>query len=264
MKEKIYTIPVNEVFSQECECPLCVLEKRLEEEYISYFLGPSLMEPDCRIETNDKGFCRRHFEQLYNKQENRLGLGLMIDTHITEQLSRLKSAYVSDKPSNIKTSKKAALEMPKLQKFKLFGGRKPAGTKQGSMDKLLQVLKSLENSCAICKKLSYTMERYIDVVFYLWSGEEEFREVFESKTGFCMLHFKQLIEASSKYLNHSDAKSFTDMLINMQMENLDRIQQEVSWFTRKFDYRNNEAPWGNSKDAVPRSIQKLKGFSDLK
>ncbi len=98
MKEKIYTIPVTEVFGEECECPMCLLEKRLEEEYVNYFLGPSLMEPDCRMDTNEKGFCRRHFEQLYNKQENRLGLGLMIDTHMQEQISRLKKAYCPRNP----------------------------------------------------------------------------------------------------------------------------------------------------------------------
>ena len=29
MKEKIYEIPVNEAFEQDCECPICILEKNL-------------------------------------------------------------------------------------------------------------------------------------------------------------------------------------------------------------------------------------------
>ena len=32
MKEQIYTIPVNEVYDTDCECPLCELEKKLEKE----------------------------------------------------------------------------------------------------------------------------------------------------------------------------------------------------------------------------------------
>ena len=32
MKEQIYTIPVNEVYETDFECPLCELEKRLERE----------------------------------------------------------------------------------------------------------------------------------------------------------------------------------------------------------------------------------------
>ncbi len=256
MKEKIYTIPVTEVFGEECECPMCLLEKKLEEEYINYFLGPSLMEPDCRVDTNEKGFCRRHFEQLYNRQENRLGLGLIIDTHLQEQLGRLKKAYSPGNPGS-----KARQGNPFS---KLLPGKPANGAAAIGRDKMLQLLSALEGSCSICNKLDYTMERYLDVICYLWSRENEFRKIFESRKGFCLRHFRQLLESAPKYLKAAEAQDFTDLLILMQLENLERIQQEVNWFTKKFDYRNNDAPWGNSRDAVPRSIQKLKGFSELK
>ena len=56
MKERIYTIPVSEAFREDCECPMCILEKRLEDDALKYTLGPSMMEPDSRIETNKKDF----------------------------------------------------------------------------------------------------------------------------------------------------------------------------------------------------------------
>ena len=43
MKEKIYTIPVTDAFRQDCECPICVLEKDLEDKAVEFILGPSLM-----------------------------------------------------------------------------------------------------------------------------------------------------------------------------------------------------------------------------
>jgi hypothetical protein len=52
--------------------------------------------------------------------------------------------------------------------------------------------------------------------------------------------------------------------MNMQIENMERIQREVNWFTKKFDYRYENEPWGNSKDSIPRSIQKIVGFCELK
>lgn len=252
MKEKIYTIPVTEAFGEDCECPLCILEKRLEDEYIEYFLGPSLMEPDCRIDTNGNGFCRRHFEQLYNKQDNRLGLGLMIDTHMQEQIGRLKKLY------------KSANTAPKPLFSKILQKKQAMDSPGNPISKALEFLSALEDSCSICKKLSFTMERYLDVIMYLWTEESDFRKVFESKKGFCMGHFKQLIEAAVKYLKPSESAMFIDELFIMQIESLDRIQKDVDWFTKKFDYRNTDAPWGTSKDAIPRSIQKLKGYSDLK
>ena len=39
MKEQIYTIPVNEVYDTDCECPLCELEKKLEKETLDYEIG---------------------------------------------------------------------------------------------------------------------------------------------------------------------------------------------------------------------------------
>ena len=44
---------------------------------------------------------------------------------------------------------------------------------------------------------------------------------------------------------------------------MQRIEAEVEWFTKKFDYRNKDADWGNSKDAIPRSIEKLTGLTEL-
>ena len=73
MAETIYTIPVSEAFEADCECPVCELKKRFEARTIDYFAGPSLMEPDTRILTNDLGFCGRHFDMLYNSQAKKLG-----------------------------------------------------------------------------------------------------------------------------------------------------------------------------------------------
>jgi hypothetical protein len=93
MKERIYTIPVTEAFGQDCECPLCVLEKKMENDALEYHLGPAMMEPDSRVETNRTGFCARHFTKMYNMQQNRLPLGLVIDTHMQEQNKIIEILY---------------------------------------------------------------------------------------------------------------------------------------------------------------------------
>ena len=41
--------------------------------------------------------------------------------------------------------------------------------------------------------------------------------------------------------------------------NMERIQDDVNWLVEKFDYRNKDADWKNSRDAVQRGMQKLKG-----
>ncbi len=259
MKEKIYTIPVTEAFGQDCECPLCLLHNKLEKEYTDYYLGPALMEPDSRIDTNKKGFCRRHFELLYNRQENRLGLALETHTHMREKLSQIKK--ISNDIINTANNKRNSGSIFSSLSGKFASKGQSASSPQA---RLIKLLADIEGSCTICSRLEYTMDRYLDVVMYLWSKEADFRKLFAEKKGFCLVHLKMLIEASQKYLKAAESEKFLSLLMEQQIENMERIEQELDWFTKKFDYRNNDAPWGNSKDALPRSIQKLKSYSDLK
>lgn len=265
MKEKIYTIPVTEAFEQDCECPLCLLQSRLEKEYTDYYLGPALMEPDSRIDTNKRGFCRRHFEMLYNRQENRLGLALETHTHLKEKLAEIKELG-KDILSEANSKNQSGSIFGSLSGR--FGSKGQAGTKGQSVSsssaKLASMLTQMENSCTVCSRLDYTMDRYLDVIMYLWSNEADFRKIFSEKKGFCLVHLDMLLAAAEKYLKTAESKKFLSLLMQQEIEHLERIEQELEWFTKKFDYRNNDAPWGNSKDALPRSIQKLKGVCDFK
>lgn len=243
MKEKIYTIPVMEVFQMDCECPFCELETRLEDEMVSDMLGASLMDPDIREKTNKNGFCRKHFEMLYNKEENRLGFGLIIDTHMQEQNKKFKNVA---EPGKIKES------------FKGFLGKAKSGDVKGTINKVIEFINEYESKCHICDKLNYTMDRYIDIMFYLYFSESDFRQLFHTKKGFCLPHLKQLLEYAKK-LEASKASAIVNVILTMQIDNLQRIQEEVDWFTKKFDYRYENEPWGNSRDSIPRSIRKLTG-----
>ena len=66
MKEQIDTIPVNDAFAAEDECPFCWLERKAEQSTIRYVAGPgaSYMEPDVRAATDKAGFCATHMEKL--------------------------------------------------------------------------------------------------------------------------------------------------------------------------------------------------------
>lgn len=132
------------------------------------------------------------------------------------------------------------------------------------VDNIISELECLGKSCYICDKLNYTMERYKDVIFHLYFKEEDFKKLFDSKKGFCMKHLKELLEGTKKYLNTAQTAQFVYSLMQMQLNNMDRIQKEVNWFTQKFDYQNEDKPWGNSKDAVSRSIEKLTGYCNFK
>lgn len=257
MKERIYTIPVSEAFREDCECPLCLLENNLENDALEYTLGPSMMESDSRIETNKKGFCRKHFTKLYNMQKNRLALGLVIDTHLMEQIGIIKKMFEKNRAEIQKEASTGTMEQV-LQSVK---GKK--GVTYDYVNGMINKLDELEKTCTICEKIERNMEKFIDVILYLFFKEPDFKETFISKKGFCLYHLKKLLEGSLKYLNGARRSEFIMTLMSMEIIHLERIKEEVNWFTLKFDYKNKNEPWKNSQDAVPRSIEKICGPCDL-
>ena len=66
MKEKIFTIPVNDAFDSGCECPVCYMKRELENAAVEYTMGPSYMEDDIRAKTDELGFCEKHIKDVYN------------------------------------------------------------------------------------------------------------------------------------------------------------------------------------------------------
>ena len=94
MKYTLDTLPVLDAYRENCECPLCRLRISCEDQYVDSMLGAAYMEPECRIKTNETGFCTRHFELMYQRR-NRLGLALMTHTHMQEGHEEFKFVPVA-------------------------------------------------------------------------------------------------------------------------------------------------------------------------
>ena len=240
MKEKIYTIPVNEAFQSGDECPFCYLEREAEQRAIKYTLGPgaSYMEPDVRLETDKAGFCGAHFKKMYDFG-NSLGSALIMQTYFVslfEEMSREMDAF----------------QMP--GKRSLFGRK----TDQEESS-LVQWARRKQSSCFICNKIGYNMERYYHTFFVL-AKDAEFRGRVENSKGFCMRHFLELMEMAKDKLPNDQREWFYHTVFRLMRENMARVKGDLDWFIEKFDYRNAAADWKNSRDAVSRTMQKLQGI----
>ncbi len=228
MKEKIYTIPINEAIEADTECPFCAIAKRLEAEAVEYTLGAAMMEPDYRILCNEQGFCNHHFSQLY-KKPNKLSLALILDSRFDE----LKKQFAKNKPS--------------AEKPRLFKRAEPASPHK--------------ESCVICNKVNSTLDRYAEVFFYMWKADKTLSERVLASKGFCIPHFYYLAEIAKKHLPHPE--EFIEPIFEKQLAELERIHGEVHHFTLKFDYRNSDLPWGNAKDSPLRAVEKSAGYIEL-
>ena len=235
MKEQLYTIPVNDAFNEPCECPLCKIYDNLEQESIDFMLGPSYMEDDIRMETNKTGFCTKHIKQLYDRQ-NRLGIALMLHTHMKHT-----GEHIEKMAKSCNSSKKS-----------LFGKKEKSP--------LIDYIKEIENSCYICNRIENVFDRYIKTVIHCHTHDDDFKKKFNESKGFCTKHYGMLYEYAEKTLNSSALNNFISDLNDIYINNFKRVTDELEWFIDKFDYKNENEPWKNSKDAIQRSILKTNGL----
>lgn len=238
MKEQIDAVPVNEAFETGDECPFCYLERQAEQRAIRYAVGhgASYMEPDARGVTDRQGFCRAHYKKMYD-YGNSLGNALMMQTYYIGMRKELQNQIDSFKMPDKKGlfSKKPESNLPIVDYLKLKNG-----------------------SCYLCNKVQYNMDRYYNTFFHMIK-DGQFREKVEKSKGFCLHHFQALLEASQEKVPNGQIQWFYNTVFDLMTDNLARVQGDLDWFIDKFDYRNASADWKNSKDAVSRSMQKLKG-----
>ena len=171
--EQIYTIPVNEAFEasaadKSCGCPFCALYNKLENDELELILGASMMEPEIRRETNEHGFCSRHFRKMFG-MKNRLGLALMLESH-------LESLKKEVKTGNIFSRDIASKSVDRIEK--------------------------LSKTCYVCFRIEDKISKMFTTAAYLYNEEKDFRENFKEVKYFCLPHYREYMLAAKNQNIH--------------------------------------------------------------
>ncbi len=217
MRDDITSIPISEVFEPKEGCPVCRLRDMLEERSVTYITGAAMMEPDVRIETNKKGFCRHHYGQMLENSKQ-LTIALMLHSHLAQVLDD----GVTKSPAG------------------RFGKKEP-----------------MKKTCFVCEKLDRNMEHIVNNVCTLWEKEKEFRNLYSEQPFICLEHCKMLTAASDNISkkNRKEFVSITEKLtVEHLVELANDLQHFCDMFDYR---SNGEEDWGNSKDSVERTIQFL-------
>lgn len=240
MREHIDTIPVTEAYELHDECPFCAMERKAEQSAMRYLAGPSAsyMEPDMRSSTDAVGFCTEHIKKLY-QYGNTLGAALILQTHFAGLLEEFEQACENVQPPERKL---------------LFFRKKTAPVQEPYW----QQLRRRTQSCWLCNRVNYNMNRYYHT-FFVMTREGEFRRKVEASKGFCLRHFSVLLEKAEEELSEEGMAWFYPMVYRLERENLRRVKGDLDWLVAKYDYRNAGADWRNSRDALQRTMQKLQG-----
>lgn len=244
MKEQIHTIPINDAMENAGECPFCYIEKRSEERMMDFVLGAgaSYMESDIRSQTDAEGFCREHFRKMF-RYGNALGNAWILKTHMQRTIEQYNSATKNFKPQS---AKKGGLFRKKSEE-------------SGGENQVAAWIRSREQSCYICNTQKKSFRNYLDTFFTLYKKDESFRRQVHEGQGFCLTHFADLLTGADERLSESELTAFYEKMLPLEKENLERVYEDTAWFIEKYDYKNKDKDWKNSKDAVQRAMQKQKG-----
>lgn len=216
MKESIYTIPISEAFEAPGGCPLCAIRTRLEERWVEYITGPAMMEPEVRIQTNEKGFCRRHYEKTL-RQQNRLSVALMLQT----RLEYLKG--------EIGSPPKRGILPPKTES--------PCG-------------------CFICESIDREFGRILENIAVVWARESDFRDLYARQVFICLPDYKRVTAAARQKLRGRDLSGFLKAAAALAGKPLSALKENIDAFCGLYDYRKATEKGAGEKtaDAIEKAI----------
>lgn len=212
---------IIEKFNSDSECPLCQIQKIVEEQFLHEFLNDAVMEDNTRIKVRKTGFCAKHFDMLFARQ-NKLSLALQVDTRL-EDLQSLFSGVSS----------------------------------HGSAVKKAKEIEKKSSTCAVCEYVEESMVKYYKTIAQMFARESDFIKRLLSTKGFCLHHYGELL----KYSNSAGwaVKPYLETLQEVEQKNFERLKKELKVFCDKHDYRNAKEPLGNSETALNRMRIKLYG-----
>lgn len=241
MKYELETIPVWDAYEKESPCPLCYLEAKAEDQYLSFYLGNSVMAPEMRVEVNETGFCRPHFHALLTRT-GKLGLALMTSTH----MAALREVITKQKKS-----------LSSGLRHRLFKMQR-----EGSVSAFADEMERKNRECLVCRRLGNTVKNYYFTIVHLYKTNTDFFPVFQKSRGVCLDHLPGLMRMAEDRLRSDSLQNFIADLLMLEEQDMAELEARLDEFTQKFDYRSERrAMKENIKRSVPESIAKISGRS---
>ncbi len=247
MRYHIDTIPVWDALKLDSECLLCALRRQMEQVLIQRSLGASVMSPHARALVNQAGFCPRHQVMLFDSKDgNRLGHALMMLSHLQTIRPKVGQTLTQNDP-------------PAARRNTIRLSRPPVRAARPKT-RIENTLSSLAERCLICDELEAKTKAQAEAMLHLWKTDAGFRTAFSQSRGLCIPDASRVLEKAPGMLSGVVLADFQAALKNLLEASLDNLEKELTWYTQKFDYRNADQPWGTSRDALERTVNKLRGW----
>ena len=226
MQPNITSIPIEEIFSETEGCAFCRMQRMLENQYVEHITGAAMMAPDVRVQTNQVGFCHRHFSMMINNGP-RLSNALLLQTHINELRKKVlpkKATDIADK-------------------------------------NMLVTIRANAQSCYVCDRIERDMVHLLAIVFKHYSDDPDFRPLYEKQDFLCLNHYALVMgSVSKKVIDKKVLPRFCEVTNHLSKDYMDTLYDDVTHFTTMYDYRNRGGDYKNSKDSIERSVRFLTSY----
>jgi len=233
---KLEISKIHDAYAQGAECPLCFLMEGTERTYLYSFQHSRVMEPNVRVKTNAVGFCPEHLGKLY-QGENKLGLGLVMLTHLEEKSKEITQA--------LDESWEAA--------------RAASRERSRRITQVIQSLERLRDSCFICDLMEQDLTRYAWTVLYLWRKDPEFPAQLKASRGFCLSHFCTILSAAADILRGDRLAGWLDDVVPLMKKTLGGLEKDLLAFTQLHQAGNRSLGTEEERSALVRTLQMLAG-----
>ncbi len=225
---------VHDAYAAAPECPLCELREAAEKAYLRSFQHSRVMEPNVRVRTNEEGFCPDHYRKLY-AGENKLGLGLVVHTHLAERLPGMRAGFEAI--------------------------RRAAGTRNAKerVAAAAAELAGLRDRCFICGLLGVDMARYAFTILYLWKKDAGFPDTLRASRGFCVPHFLDMLDEAVRSMRGDALERWLDDVLPLMRQSLEALETDLLAFTQLHQAGSPGMGTEETRSALGRTLQKLAG-----
>jgi len=248
MKYEIDTIPVWDALKEESECLFCLLEKRSRLRGLNYFLGDSVMVPETRVKVNETGFSPKNW-RILSKDPNRLGLGLITSTH----LQTLREKWIQKSKALLKTSQGL---LSKGGIAALTASKSPL---KKQLDELISWWQQEESRCLMEERVQTDLNRYYFTAARLFVEDREFKSTFEASKGICLHHLGPFLQFALNHVGAKEGGELTKACLERLEKSFGRLEGELLHFISMYDATNPNRDWGQSRDSIERTLQRLLG-----
>lgn len=217
-------------------CPVCRFMAEFSLTYLGAFFYEQVNDVGLRQKLRaSRGFCNWHAWQARQIASSALGVAIVANDLITEEMTRLD---------------------------KLLRGPTITRPQHGALDKV--ALKSIwafrrgwqqKEVCPACQVI-LEHERHALETILNFLHDQDFAHRFEPSAPLCILHTTRVIETQSR---HPQLRR----LIGLQHRKYAHLVGELDEFRRKHDYRFTHESWGAESDAWLRAIELLVGKPEV-